>query len=360
MSTASLQNPASSVFTLPANIAEEISARADALDRGEGESRAVLTSLAEIKALDLGAPRNTNGELAAMAAVISALSERCMSSAFTTWAHRMTIEYLAAGDTPYAELVLPRLRSGHSPGITGMASAFRELAGCGSLEITATTVSDGYLLDGPIRWASNLYDDALLVTAVRTDKGEKLIVALPLGTPGIKVGKPFSLLALGSTASSFLALSGVHIGPENVLTRDFDDYLTTLRPTFMVLQTALCVGLARTSIASARDSLTGVNSVFCAEVESLTGKLALVNSTMVKTAHSVGTDIAPTRAELLALRLAGAELATGAATVEAKTAGGKGYARNSAASRRFREAAFIPVQSPSEAQLRWELASCEQ
>ena len=41
-----------------------------------------------------------------------------------------------------------------------------------------------------------------------------------------------------------------------------------------------------------------------------------------------------------------------------RTAGGKGYASGTAASRRYREAAFIPVQSPSEAQLRWELGRC--
>jgi hypothetical protein len=42
--------------------------------------------------------------------------------------------------------------------------------------------------------------------------------------------------------------------------------------------------------------------------------------------------------------------------LELRTAGGQGYASRAAVSRRYREAAFIPVQSPSEAQLRWELA----
>lgn len=86
----------------------------------------------------------------------------------------------------------------------------------------------------------------------------------------------------------------------------------------------------------------------------------LVNAAMTKAAHSVGGPIPPTRAELLAMRLAAAEIATGAAALEAKTAGGKGYTSSSGTSRRYREAAFIPVQSPSESQLRWELASCGQ
>jgi alkylation response protein AidB-like acyl-CoA dehydrogenase len=347
-------------YALSEHIGHAIAARADNLDCGEGHAREVLEMLADDGALDLGAPFNRDADLAAMADVISELSSRCMSSAFTTWAHRMTIEYLAAAGTPYAESVLPTLRSGQTPGITGMASAFRELAGCGSLEITATPDGDGYLLNGPIRWASNLYDDALLVTGVRTEQGDRLIVALPLSTPGIKIGSPFSLLALGSTASSFLSLTDVRIGHENVLSRDIEAFLTSVRPTFMVLQTAMCAGLARTCISQARQSLVGVNAVFATEVESMAGKLALVSSATTKTAHSVAGLVPPTRAELLALRLAGAEVATGAAVLEAKTAGGKGYASSSGASRRFREASFIPVQSPSEAQLRWELASCGQ
>ena len=50
-----------------------------------------------------------------------------------------------------------------------------------------------------------------------------------------------------------------------------------------------------------------------------------------------------------------AEGAVTAANLEVRVAGGAGYAKSSPASRRFREAAFIPVQSPSESQLRWEL-----
>jgi len=51
-----------------------------------------------------------------------------------------------------------------------------------------------------------------------------------------------------------------------------------------------------------------------------------------------------------------ASAAVAASGIEVRVAGGAGYAKSSPASRRFREAAFIPVQSPSESQLRWELA----
>ncbi|WP_127356800.1 hypothetical protein [Actinacidiphila soli] len=108
-----------------------------------------------------------------------------------------------------------------------------------------------------------------------------------------------------------------------------------------MLQTAMCLGLARPCLINARASLAGVASVFITEVEAMAGKLALINAAMTKTAHSVGGPIPPTRAELLAMRLTAADVATGAAALEAKTAGGKGYISSSGMSRRYREAAFI-------------------
>ena len=79
---------------------------------------------------------------------------------------------------------------------------------------------------------------------------------------------------------------------------------------------------------------------------------------MADLAAAVGGGESPTKKELLSLRLAAAELSSASADLEIRTAGGKGYASRTSASRRYREAAFIPVQSPSEGQLRWELAAC--
>jgi alkylation response protein AidB-like acyl-CoA dehydrogenase len=239
-----------------------------------------------------------------------------------------------------------------------MAAAFKEAAGCGTLELTATAVDGGYALSGPIRWASNLYADSVLVTAARTKTDEKLIAALPLSTPGITIGDQFDLLALGSTASSYLALDHARISHDQLLSADFDAFLTAVRPTFLVLQSAMCLGLARASLQQSRLGLGGVNSVFSADAELIAGKLALAETTLASLAAAVGSPNHPTRKELLSLRLSAAQLAGAAAALEVRTAGGKGYASRTSASRRYREAAFIPVQSPSEAQLRWELSGC--
>lgn len=343
---------------LDIGLLEDIRAHAAALDGGEDLSRRSFTALGEAGLLGIGAPGNTDGRLPAMAEVIRLISGECMSTGFSLWAHRMTVEYLLTAATPFSASTVDGLLSGTVLGVTGMAAAFKEAAGCGSVELTATPVAGGYRVSGPIRWASNLYPDSTMVTAVRTDAGERLIVALPLDTPGVLLGEHFDLLALGSTASSYLNLDGAEVPDGQVLSRDFEGFLQAVRPAFLVLQSAMCLGLARTALEQARLGLGGVNAVFGADVDRVADKLSEAEATLARVTVAVGGPQSPTKRELLSLRLAAAELSSASADLEIRTAGGKGYASRTPVSRRYREAAFIPVQSPSEGQLRWELARC--
>lgn len=343
---------------LDSDLLADIRAQAAALDRGEDTARRSFVGLGAAGLLGAGAPANADGNLGRMAEVIKLISGACMSTGFAVWANRMTVEYLLTAATPFSLSAVQPLLAGTALGVTGMAAAFKELAGCGSLELTATAVDGGYRVSGPIRWASNLYEDSLLVTAVRTDGGEKLIVALPLCSAGVTVGNHFKLLAMDSTASSYLNLADAHVSTEQVLSTDFEAFLGAVRPTFLVLQSAMCIGLAKTTVAQARSGLTGVNVVFTEEIDALDHRLAAAETRLAELAGAVGGEQSPGKRELLALRLDAAEIASASAALEVRTAGGKGYASRTPASRRYREAAFIPVQSPSEAQLRWELGRC--
>jgi alkylation response protein AidB-like acyl-CoA dehydrogenase len=346
------------VGRLDPELLADIRAHAGALDRGEETSRRSFSRLGAAGLLGLGAPNNTDGRLPQMTDVIGGISGECMSTGFSVWANRMSIEYLLTAATPFSLDAAQSLLTGSTLGVSGMASAFKEAAGCGSLDLTAAPADGGYLLSGSIRWASNLYPDSTMITAARTDAGEQLIVALRLDTPGVVIGEHFDLLAMGSTASSYLRLENAYVSSEQVLTKDFQAFLQTVRPTFLVLQSAMCLGLTRTTVEQSKQGLTGVNAVFTDEVEAIADKLAVAETTLADLAAAVGGAKTPEKKELLLLRLAAAELSSASAALEIRTAGGKGYASRTSASRRYREAAFIPVQSPSEAQLRWELGRC--
>ena len=161
-------------------------------------------------------------------------------------------------------------------------------------------------------------------------------------------------MGLNATASAWVSLENVFVPESQVLTHDFDAFILQVRPTFVVLQIAECIGVAEAAIAAASERLFGVNATFADEVQDIAARVSDIIARQENIITRVGnSDISPV--ELLELRLDAAEVAVAAANVEVRVAGGAGYAKSSPASRRFREAAFIPVQSPSEAQLRWEL-----
>ena len=328
------------------SILETVSEKAKAVDAGTEDARYILPILAEAGLLDT--------DLLTAARTVREISRRDLSVGFTIWAHLMTQTYLANANKPAASAVEQSLRSGARPGITGMAAAFKEFAGCGEIELAATPVEGGYQVTGKLNWASNLYDDAVLVTAVRTDDGDRLLIFVESGTEGLTFGKPFGLLGLNATASAWVSLENVFVPESQVLTHDFDAFILQVRPTFVVLQIAECIGVAEAAIAAASERLFGVNATFADEVQDIAAKVSDIIVRQENIITRVGnSDISPV--ELLELRLEAAEVAVAAANIEVRVAGGAGYAKSSPASRRFREAAFIPVQSPSEAQLRWEL-----
>src|SRR5262249_6223771 len=155
-------------------------------------------------------------------------------------------------------------------------------------------VRGGYKLSGPITWASNLHPDSLLVTAARTESGETLIVALPLDTPGVAVGDRPELLALESTASSSVELTDVRITAAQVLSKNSRAFLTAVRPTMLLLQSSMCLGLAKTSAEQAQLELTGVNSVFADDVARIVGELVALEKTLTAMAASTGHEDNPT------------------------------------------------------------------
>lgn len=343
---------------LGSDLGETIAEHAKAVDKAELDARYGLALLGEAGLIDKGLPVNRDGGLLDMARVVREISRLDLSVAFTLWAHRMTLEYLAVADTEYSNDLARQLATGSRPGVTGMAGAFKEAAGAGEIDLSATPTEGGYLVNGKLNWASNLYEDAVLVTAAKTAEGKRLLIALEAGITGLTLGKPFGLLGLNATASAWVSFEDVFIPTAQVLTEEFSEFVRTVRPTFITLQISECLGLAEAAIAAASKRLFGINEVFSEEVAAEHRQILDLVERQEEIVRRVGNpDAVPvTPVELLELRLDSAQAAVAASALEIRVAGGAGYAKSSPASRRFREATFIPVQSPSESQLRWELA----
>jgi alkylation response protein AidB-like acyl-CoA dehydrogenase len=334
---------------------------ASATDAGDQSTREALRYLGDRGLIDLGVAGSGPGTLVDMVEVITTVARACMSSAFSTWAQRMTLEYVAVAEPGFAaDGLVEGLATGRLAGSTAMASAFQDLAGLASLPVTFTREANGALrLDGAVRWASNLFADGFwVVLAARGSDGERVVVALPSSSPGLVVDPYPELLALGATASSSFRLEGVTVPPELVVTRDLPAFLAAVRRPFLCLQAAFCLGLAEASLASI-DARPGAGyGQFDVARDELAARVADVGTRLHELAAAEGAVGAGEVAGLLRMRLDAARLAGDAVDLEIKVTGGAAYLARSATARRLREATFLPIQSPTEAHLLWELAAC--
>ncbi|AKT51559.1 acyl-CoA dehydrogenase family protein [Arsenicicoccus sp. oral taxon 190] len=340
--------------------------RSDQVDRGELAASEAVALLAADGLLDLGvddtaAAVAAGGPTAAvslrsMGDVIAAVAEECLSSAFSVWAHRMAIEYLARGRrSALSEDAFAELRSGRLVGCSAMAAAMKQASGLGDLGVTGRREGDEIVLDGSIAWASNLVPGAVVVTAVDLAGEPPVVTWFTVGSAGVQVQPARGLLALESTASGRVVLQDVRTPVAAVLSEDLPSFTAGFRPTLLLLQSAFCVGLTRRCVA---DALAGLGRPETRALDGEVHELAARADEVERRWQRAVADPAPvTRHELLRLRLDASHVCQDATRLAATLAGGRGYVATSTASRRLREAAFLPVQSPSEGHLRWELSS---
>lgn len=337
--------------------------RAAAVDRAELDVRDGLRWLARHGLLDLNVGWRARADaegLSGIGQLISLVAEECLASAFALWSQRMVIEYVGAAtqaDFPREQL-LSRLLEVDLLGSTALGNGMAHLVIGVPLALRLERDGGELVLNGSVAWASNLLqepDATLMVVAAEDHGGGRWVVGVPLDARGVKLAEYPRLLALQATRSTSLELHQVRV-PAHLAMASLDACLPTVRPTLLVLQSCFCQGLARASLrAAAAHSQLGVNSIFAEDVAKLEAELLTLERCVSAQLRRPDVRLTPMR-ELVAARQAAARLAGSASRLEWTLRGGRAFRMNDAANRRFREAAFLAIQAPTEAQLAWELA----
>ncbi len=340
------------------------SVSADVLDRvaelavsvdcdSTADRRPILRELASTGVLDLGLS-DSDGTHLDQVRILAELAGACMTTAFSAWAHRMTVEYLVRHGGDGVADSARAVRSGERPGSTAMAATFRAATGQNELTVTLSRDEDGVLrANGFISWASNLYDNAVVVTGMLFE-GTRRIVAFDLGQDGVEVLPAEGLLALDASKSGAVRLENVVIESSRIFDVDFNAFVKSVRPTFLTFQSAFCVGLAAASL-SAIHELSGVAVSLAEPLAERRADLARISNEVEQVALWLDDRSGESPYHVVKMRLDAAHLATAATQLELAIRGGQAYGAKTATARRVREALFLPVQSPTEAQLQWEL-----
>lgn len=319
-------------------------ASAAEVDAGRAAPFDLLRRLGTLGLLELG----RIGSLLPMCAVVYDLASECVASAFSLWGHRMAVVYHDAAGTELPVGVLSAERAA----VSVMAPAFKSAAGLGEIPVLARRVEGGLVINGKVPWASNIYADAVLVLPVAEMGGKALIVRTTAAAEGFSARQLSDLLALNATRSAALQFTDVFIPTADIMTDDLPVFLTAVRGPFLLLQVAFCLGLAAAALNSAVAGLGGVNKVFRTDAQEVSSEHRRLHRQLVAMAED---STGQAKLALLKLRLDAAALAGAATRLEANVVGGRGYQSRSPTARRLREAAFLPVQSPTEGHLRWEI-----
>lgn len=332
----------------------EVAVQAAAVDcDADADRRGVLTGLSKAGMLHLGLP-GAPGTHLSQTRVLAALASRCMSTAFSAWAHRMTLEYIGAHSAEKHRDQLAALLSLDAVGSTAMAGTFRAATGQEELQVGITETSDGTLVaNGFIPWASNLYDNAIIVTGMLHD-GVRRIVVIDAGRTGVRITPTPSLMALDASRSGSIRLVDTPISTDDFIDVEFFDFVRAVRPVFLAMQSSFCLGLAAGSLDSIRE-LQGVATSLQRDLDDHRNRWSELCGSNQAIAAWLGHRRGTIPVDPVRVRLAAGRLAVSATQLEMAICGGRSYEATSATSRRVREALFIPVQSPTEAQLQWEL-----
>jgi len=333
------------------SISEFFGPRAADVDAGRAGVREGLA--------ELGQRGLAEADIVRSVELVSSVARHDLATAFSAWAHRMVIDYVSLSpDASTARGHLGALASADTLGVTAMAAGTAHVLAGAPLPVSYRVDEDALILDGRIPWASNLIDPFLVVTAAvaADDPDRTIVIVIESGIPGLEPAPYPDLLALGATGSTTVKLDAVRVPRTAIVSEDLGDFVATVLARFLLLQGAFCSGIANRSLEEAAANLGPYGDAIRPELERVTAETAATDARSAGlAADSIAARPIPEH-ELLSLRLRWSELASEAIHLELAATGGRGYLSGSPTARRLREAAFLPIQAPTEVLLRWLLS----
>ncbi|MGU3496236.1 acyl-CoA dehydrogenase family protein [Xanthobacteraceae bacterium A53D] len=353
-------SPAAAV-DLDATCATWLAAQAQELDTNVALAPELLPRLAQAGLPGIGVPQALGGSGGTTLDAIAALAEvatHSVAAAFVLWGHRTYIEYLLQSPNEgLREALMPALLDGTLAGATGLSNAMKSLAGMEPLQLIAQAQGTGLVTTGKLPWVTNLRPAAFHVAAaVDGPDGQCMVVSFAHDDAGLTRTADLELMGMRATSTAALGLENVHTGPERIIAANAREWLPRVRPAFAGLQCGMSIGLARRALHEAQQAAGAGRGVLAAPIQSASQRLDAACNALTTGLRSRSFEA--DASGLFEVRIALADVVAEAVSLELQALGGKAYLAGPGRdfARRNREAAFIPVITPSLVQLKSALA----
>jgi alkylation response protein AidB-like acyl-CoA dehydrogenase len=337
---------------------------AEGLDTGSSSGAELLAQLAKADVFRIGVPEASGGLGGSVSDAVDAIgvvAEHSLTAAFVFWGHRTFIEYLVQSpNESLRERLLPALFKGEIAGATGLSNAMKYLCGIEPLQLSATPNTNGWQLDGKLPWVTNLRRPEFVLAAAveQASGGSPSIVAIFSGRPGVERTPDLELISLRASNTAAVNLVATQVTHEDIIHLDARRFLPQVRPAFLSMQCGMSIGLARASLLAAEKHGSRERPVLKPRIEKqqaeLVAAVTALHAGLEDGRFSHGNEGA---AILFKLRIRLAASVRDALELELEASGGRAYLLdcNREFVRRWREAAFVPVVTPSLTQLQSEL-----
>ena len=335
---------------------------APSLDTQHTLSVDILPQLAAGGVLGVGVAEalgGSGGDVTDAVEAIAQVSEYSLAAGLVFWGHRSYIEFLVQSpNTGLRDRQLPELMGGRTAGASGLSNAMKFLSGLEDLQVSARPQPGGFALDGKLPWVTNLRPQGFHVaTAVACEGYGTFVASLSHDDIGLVRSTDLDLMAMRATNTAAVSVADVRISKDRIIHPDANSWFPAMRPAFLGLQYGMSIGLARRALKEARRCVGAGRHVLSEPIRELAATLA--NQEQWLRAGLRSGIFRDKPAELFHIRIALADIVARAVGLELQGTGGRAYmtAAGGGFSRRWREAAFVPVITPSLVQIKTALTS---
>lgn len=288
--------------------------------------------------------------------IIEEVAKECLSTGFIVWCQTVCAWYIQNSESTYLKQhLLPNVITGQALAGTGLSNPMKHFAGIENMRMTATRCIDGYILNGTIPWVSNVDIGHYFGVAAKIAEEDTYLMAIvPADSKGLALGNGGHFIALEGSSTHSCIFRDVFIPNQCILSSPCEDFVTRIKPGFILSQTGFGLGLVSSCvelIKRTNDKKSHVNRFLDDQAEHLEADLHTVRREIYALADEIGCGEQDPRQDLIKeviqVRILVSELSLRASQSAMLHAGASGYRLHSTVERKLRESYFVAVVTPA-------------